>query len=340
MLTHSIDALMRDAIARRVFPGAVLLVAQGSEILHHAAYGTTMYEDEGSQLVALDTRYDIASLTKVFTATAALQLLGEGILALDAPAKRYLPELRANDVLVRHLLTHTSGLALRLSALREGGREALMAAVYEALPATPPGQHAAYTNVNSLLLGEIVARLRGAPLDAVIGRYVLEPLGMRATGFLPAPELRPLIAPTERDDAWRGGLVHGSVHDESAHALGGVCGHAGMFSTAADLGRFCMAWLAARPPQIPPAIAALATQNHTPGLELACGLGWMLDRPAFMGALAAECYGHTGFTGPAMMLAPRSNRCLVLLSNRTYPRRTPPAHHAVTAQLAELTLSR
>jgi CubicO group peptidase (beta-lactamase class C family) len=213
-----------------------------------------------------------------------------------------------------------------------------MQAVYEAIPATPPGQRAAYTNVNSLLLGEIVGRLRGLPLDQVIERFVLAPLGMGATGFRPDLELRPLIAPSEYDDEWRGGLVHGSVHDESAHALGGVCGHAGMFSTAADLARFCAAWLRGGPPLVPPEIAALATTNHTPGLELACGLGWMLDRPAFMGALAPQCYGHTGFTGPVLLVAPRCGRSLVLLSNRTYPRRTAPAHHAVTARLAELAL--
>lgn len=339
MLTHSIDSLMAEAIARRVFPGAVVLVAQGDELLHHAAYGTTMYEDAGSKLVTPDTRYDIASLTKVFTATAALQLLDEGLLALDTPARHYLPELRAEDVLVRHLLTHTSGLALRLSALRHAGRAALLQAVYDALPTTPPGQRAAYTNVNSLLLGEIVARLRSLMLDEAIERFVLAPLDMRATGFLPSPELRPLIAPSEYDDGWRGRLVHGSVHDESAHALGGVCGHAGMFSSAADLWRFCAAWLSGGSPLVQPATAARAIMNHTPGLELACGLGWMLDRPAFMGALAPECYGHTGFTGPVMLLAPRHNRCLVLLSNRTYPRRTTPTHHALTARLAELTLT-
>lgn len=329
-----IDLIVSDAIAQRVFPGAIVRVTRGDTRLHDAAYGTTMYDDPGSQPVRRDTRYDIASLTKMFTATAVLQLVDEARVALDAPVADYLPALHASDVCVRHLLTHTSGLAVRLSALRETGRAGILEAVYASVPTTSPGAHAAYSNINSLLLGELVATLRGMPLDVAIQRYILAPLGMHDTGFLPDASHLHTIAPTEWDDTWRQTLVRGSVHDESAHALGGVAGHAGLFSTAADLERFCLAWMQGDVPLVSAALAAQAVTNQTPGRELACGLGWMLDRPSFMGTAAPIAYGHTGFTGPVMLVMPQQHTCLIVLSNRTYPRRTAPVHHAVTARIA------
>jgi CubicO group peptidase (beta-lactamase class C family) len=366
-LAHEIDIIVQGAIDGRIFPGAVVLVAQGAELRHFAAYGSTMYDAPGSRLVARDTIYDVASLTKVFTATAALRLAEEGRLDLYAPAAAYLPELRAADVAVFHLLTHTSGLDIRLSALRAAGREGVLAAVYAAAPAHPPGAIVAYTNVNSLLLGEIVARLCGEPLDAALDALVSEPLGLRDTRFRPPAALLSRIAPTEIDTTWRGGLVHGSVHDESAYALGGVAGHAGLFSTAEDLYQFCRIWLDSRPTtndqrplaehdrNDPVALSssvyerilhretiALAITNHTSKLNLACGLGWMLDRPNFMGRAPAGSFGHTGFTGPALVVVPSEGLIVVVLSNRVYPQRRPPPfqHHVVTAALVDAALSK
>jgi len=245
MMTRSaqVDQIIAGAIERRIFPGAVVLVARDGALEHFAAYGGTVYDAPAARPVARSTIYDIASLTKMFTATAALALLERGLLDLDAPAAAYLPELRARDVLVRHLLTHTSGLDIRLSALRHLSPADLMAAVYAARQAHRPGAQVFYTNINALLLGELVARRYGAPLDAAVRELITAPLGLEDTGFRPAPGQLDRIAPTELDEEWRGGLVHGSVHDESAHALGGVAGHAGMFSTALDLARFCQMWL-------------------------------------------------------------------------------------------------
>ncbi len=355
---EAIDTLMAAAIARRVFPGAAVFVAQAGRVLHNAAYGATTYEPETARPVTTDTIYDLASLTKMFTATAALRLLDSGALDLDAPAARYVPELRAPGVLVRHLLTHTSGLDVRLSPLRALGRDGLLAAAFAAGLKHPPGTSVAYTNINSLLLGEIVARLAGAPLDAAIRALVTEPLGLRDTGFRPDAALLPRIAPTEWDDEWRGGLVHGTVHDESAHALGGVAGHAGMFGTAAEVGAFCLAWLGAiadrqapcfarraraisplQDPILRPETARRAVANQTPGLSVACGLGWMLDRPYFMGGAPTSSFGHTGFTGTAMVAVPARELVVVVLSNRVYPRRGLPEHHAVTAAVVEAALT-
>jgi CubicO group peptidase (beta-lactamase class C family) len=194
----------------------------------------------------------------------------------------------------------------------------------------------AYTNINSLLLGEIISHLYGAPLDAAIQKLVLDALDLSDTCYRPPSTLLERIAPTELDDGWRGGLVHGTVHDESAHALGGVAGHAGLFSTAADLHRFCLAWLTAE--ILRPETVALATANHTPGLPLACGLGWMIDRPNFMGAAPQGTYGHTGFTGPAIVVVPSRRTIIVVLSNRVFPRRGSPEHHKVTAALVQAAL--
>jgi len=349
-LSQQIDIIIADAIERRVFPGAVVLIAEGECIRHYQAYGTTMYDAVGSRPVRLDTIYDVASLTKMFTATAALRHGDAGALDLDAPVAAYLPNFQAPAVTVWHLLTHTSGLDIRLSALRHVGRDALLETVYHLKPAHRPGSIVAYTNVNSLLLGEIVGQVHGSGLDRALHDLVIAPLGLPDTCFCPPSELKPRIAPTEVDEAWRGGLVHGSVHDESAHALGGIAGHAGLFSSASDIYRFCLAWLAAadRPPTnltlpaealfLRPETARRAMTNQTPGLSAACGLGWMIDRPNFMGPAPVGVVGHTGFTGPAMAIARASRMIVVVLSNRVYPRRAAPAHHAVTSALLSAAL--
>lgn len=337
----SIDAIISNAIGQRIFPGAVVLVARSGEIVHQAAYGTTTYE-LAPQPVSLDTIYDIASLTKMFTATAVLRLIDAGHLALDMPVRALLPRFSPTDITVWHLLTHTSGIDIRLSTLRELGRDGLLDVVYATSPQHKPGTVVAYTNVNSLLLGEIVAGLVNMPLDAALDELLIRPLSLGETCFNPDMALLPRIAPTEIDDTWRGNLVHGTVHDESAHALGGVAGHAGLFSTADDLFRFCHTWLEARKngnSMLSRAIAFQATTNQTLELKMACGLGWMMDRPNFMGAAPMGSFGHTGFTGPAMVVIPSHDMVVLVLSNRVHPRRGPALHHMVTAAVVEAALA-
>jgi serine-type D-Ala-D-Ala carboxypeptidase len=357
-LAQYVDAIVLDAIERCIFPGAVVLIAQGGQILHRAAYGSTMYNGAEARPVRPNTIYDVASLTKMFTATAALRLSDAGKLDLGGPVAAYLPGFRWPDVTAWHLLTHTSGLDIRLSSLRHAGRAGILAAAYQATLNHAPGTHVAYTNVNSLLLGEIVARLHDTPLDQAVSELVIGPLGLRDTSFCPPTELLARIAPTELDQEWRGGLVHGSVHDESAHALGGVAGHAGLFSTAGDLYAFCSAWLdsldqekrrqageeisrlspnlsVCLSPLLHLDTAVLAITNHTAGLNAACGLGWMIDRPNFMGAAPGGTFGHTGFTGPAIAVVPSLRLVLVILNNRVFPRRGLPTHHDVTAAILD-----
>jgi CubicO group peptidase (beta-lactamase class C family) len=343
MRIPAIDAIIAGAIDQRIFPGAVVLIARDAQILHVAAYGTMTYDPPGNNPVTPATIYDIASVTKMFTATAALRLYDGGKIDLAAPVQAYLPHVRARDVTVWHLLTHTSGLDLRLSTLRHAGREGLLAAVYDALPARPPGSSVAYTNINSLLLGEIIIAVYGQPLDRAIDELVCRPLRLQRTGFRPDPALIAHIAPTEFDGEWRGCLVHGAVHDESAYALGGVAGHAGLFSTAGDLWTFCRAWLPAGSDHHPasllnPTTLTMAITNQTPGLTQACGLGWMIDRPNFMGLAPRSSYGHTGFTGPALVIVPHDRLIIIVLSNRVHPQRSAPRHHAVTAAIVTAAL--
>jgi serine-type D-Ala-D-Ala carboxypeptidase len=326
--------LITAAIADHCFPGAVVLASRGGVVQHHAAYGTTMYDQAGSLLVTAETIYDIASLTKIITVTAFLRLYEAFHLDLDTPAATFLPELHARTVTLRHLLSHTSGLDVRLSHAAQAGASALWQAVFQAPLCQPAGSVAAYTNINTLLIGEIVARLAACPLDRALTQLVLQPLQMHNTQFNPPAILQQQIAPSELDDTWRKACVHGVVHDESAYVLGGVAGHAGLFSNAIDLQRFCQAWL--EPGHLlQQATIAESIRNHAPNGGIACGLGWMLARPNFMGQAAATCIGHTGFTGPALVLQPATNTALVFLCNRTFPKRTIPRHHAVIAQIVE-----
>ncbi|WP_298819746.1 serine hydrolase domain-containing protein [Chloroflexus sp.] len=340
----AIDDLIATAIHERVFPGAVVIVARADHPIHAAAYGATMYDDSGSQPVTLDTVYDLASLTKVFTALAALRLHDAGMLPLDRPVQHWLPALRASDITARHLLSHCSGLAVQLAPLARQGAAAIRQAVYNAIPKHPAGQVTEYANLNTLLLGDLVATVYDGSLDAAIEELVCAPLGMQHTCFRPPVAWLQRTAPTEWDYEWRAGLVHGVVHDESAYALGGVAGHAGLFGIATEAIRLVQlflqegSWQGKQLLRAETARAALTPQAQRAGQPVS-GLGWMLQRP-YMGAAMAAGFGHSGFTGPIMMGIPTEALAIVALCNRTYPRRTPPPyrHHQVFASIVDTTL--
>ncbi len=342
----AITDIVVAAIEQHIFPGAVVRVQRAGRILHAAAYGSHTY-GPAARPVALDSIYDLASISKIFTATAALRLYDAGGFALDDPVARFLPGFQAQGIALRHLLTHSSGLDLRLSALRDQDPAGIRAVVYAALPRYQPGTVMAYTNSNSLLLGDVIAAVTAQPLDRAMQELLLEPLALRETGYCPPPARWPRIPPTEYDDHWRGGLVWGQVHDESAYALGGVAGHAGLFGSAVDIERFAGLWLHGGEALLQPATVALALHDHSgvlrsgaTGPALRGGLGWMLDRP-FMGAAPAGTAGHTGFTGPVLIILPAQQISIVVLSNRTYPYRRPPPypHHRITAAIVDAVLA-
>ena len=231
---------LRAAVERGAFPGAVVAVGRRDTVLFLHAFGRLDYE--GGAPVTPRTVWDLASLTKVVgLTTAAMMLVDEGKLDLDAPVTRYVPEFAAggDSVTVRHLLTHSSGLPAWQPFFQGVRTRRQMFARVNAEPLeVPPGARMAYSDLGAMLLTEIVERVSGQRLDRFLRARLFRPLGMRQTRFRPPKSWLQRIAPTEVDTTWRHRLVRGEVHDENAASMGGVSGHAGLFSTAPDLVRF------------------------------------------------------------------------------------------------------
>ena len=330
------DALIEGYLEKGAFPGGVYLVAQNGKILHQRAFGKQSY-DLGSPPVQHDTIYDLASLTKVIaTTTAAMILVDEDRLDLDAKVQSYLPRFQGpgkDQITVRHLLTHSSGIDWWAALYKEipesekDFRKAFLDRVYAMELKSTPGTEMKYSDLGIVLLGEILERVSGRPLDAFVKERVWRPLGMKDTGWRPAKGLLPRIAPTEKD-GWRGRTVHGEVHDENAFALGGVAPHAGLFGTAGDLARFAqmMLWKGVYANQriVAPDTAELFTRaaNLPPGSSRA--LGWDTKSP--QGSSAGQLFsngsfGHTGFTGTSIWIDPERQLFLILLTNRVHPTR-------------------
>jgi uncharacterized protein YbbC (DUF1343 family)/CubicO group peptidase (beta-lactamase class C family) len=322
-----IDAAIHDAIADQRCPGAVLWL-EHDRAFHNGVYGQRAIFPSPEPMT-LDTIFDAASLTKVVATTPAVLLLVErGQLDLNAPVSRYLAEFAGQgreSILLKHLLTHTSGLPPGITAKPDwvGYESGIELACREA-PSTSPGTLFRYSDVNFILLGEIVSRVGRQPLDRFVQENFYRPLRMPDTGFLPEADRLPRIAPTTRE---ANAVVRGMVHDPTARRMGGVAGHAGLFTTAADLARFCRMLLnegeldGAR--VLKPATVRLMTSVHTsPDLDDRRGLGWDIDS-AYAGPRGAHfpigSYGHTGWTGTSLWIDPFSRTFVILLSNRNHP---------------------
>lgn len=321
-------------VDRKAFPGAVLAVGVDGRLVALQAFGR-QDASPGAPPMPVDAIFDVASLTKVVaTTTAAALLCDRGLLKLDAAVAQYLPEFAGapghEAITVRHLLSHSSGLPSPMLLWKHAAhRDELLKLVYRLPAEREPGTQAVYRDENFILLGEIVERVSGQPLDRFLKANVFEPLGMKDTGFNPPATLLPRIVPTEQDDYFRHRLLRGSVHDESAHVMGGVAGHAGLFSTAADLARLAQMLLdrgasGGRRLLSPETVDAfLARQGLPPGSSRA--LGW--DTPlgpasAFAGPLATpDAVMHTGFTGTSLYIDRARRAYVVLLTNRVNPTR-------------------
>jgi CubicO group peptidase (beta-lactamase class C family) len=273
--------------------------------------------------MTIDTPFDLASLTKLFTAVAAIQQIERGTLGIDARVGAYLPDFRAaaeHGVTVRELLTHTSGLRPELPLYDCADDTERLDLLRAEAPIGVPGTYT-YSDVNLLLLQHVLERITGRGLDVLVHDGITRPLGMTATGFGPCPG----AAATEyQRRPWAKadrGMLRGVVHDENAWALGGVAGHAGLFSTGRDLAVFCRTLLAGGsygPARIlgPDFVELLLTPP---------GLGFAIDQPWFMGELAGRgAAGHTGFTGTSLVLDRATDTFLVLLANTVHPRRRAP----------------
>ncbi|MFE3216480.1 serine hydrolase domain-containing protein [Streptomyces antimycoticus] len=273
--------------------------------------------------VRRDTLFDLASLTKLCTTIVALRAAERGLIALDARVAAYAPECTAaaeHGITVRQLLTHTSGLIPELPLYEEDGVDRRLARLAAEPPVTPPGTARRYSDLNFLLLQRVVERTAGRPLDRLVRETVTGPLGMAATRFNPPASWLPRTAATEDQRRPWGkvdrGMLRGVVHDENAWALGGVAGHAGLFSTAGDLAVLCRTLLAGGGPVL--------SRESTELMLTAPGLGFEVDQPWFMGELAGRgAAGHTGFTGTSLVVDRARGVYLVLLATTVHPRRRP-----------------
>jgi CubicO group peptidase (beta-lactamase class C family) len=296
--------------------------------VRYAAYDPAA--DAGVELPAgaripmtVDTPFDLASLTKLFTSVAAVQQIERGTLGIDARVGAYLPDfgaVAAHDVTVRQLLTHTSGLRPELPLYDCADDVERLELLRAEAPVGEPGAYL-YSDLNMLLLQQLLERLTGRTLDVLVHEGITRPLGMTSTAFGPCPGA---AATEDQRRPWAKadrGMLRGVVHDENAWALGGVAGHAGLFSTGRDLAVFCRTLLSGGsygPARVlgPDFVELLLTPP---------GLGFAVDQPWFMGELAGEgAAGHTGFTGASLVLDPATDTFVVLLANTVHPvRRTP-----------------
>ena len=328
------DAEIERAIAAGQLPGAVLLIGHDGQVVYRKAYGSRALVPS-REAMTVDTIFDLASLTKVVATTPCLmKLLEDGRIRLDDPVTNYLPEFQGGHsaITLRNLMTHFSGLHPDLDlATPWTGYDTGIAKALSEKPAAPPGVHFAYSDINFILLGEMVHRLAGEPLPDYARRVVFDPLDMCDTMFQPPQSLLPRIAPTEIDPA-TGQPLRGVVHDPTARRMGGVAGHAGLFGTADDLARFCQMMLdqgAAGGGQIfsPLTVAKFTTPQSPPDQPILRGLGWDIDSPLSgnRGDLfPIGSYGHTGFTGTSIWIDPFSRTYVILLANSVHPRHAKP----------------
>lgn len=341
---QGIDDLVTQAIGDAKLPGAVVLVGRGDRILFHKAYGNRAVAPQREPMT-LDTIFDLASLTKVVATTTSMMILVEtGQVRLNDTVASFIPEFGKygkDRVTVRDLMTHTSGLRpdVDLGDPWVGADTAIKLAAEEVL--SPAPHRFVYSDINFFLLGEIVARVSKTPLETFAHDRIFAPLGMKDTTFKPAPALRARIAPTETcratqapcdvapaaPDAGVGVALRGVVHDPTARRMGGVAGHAGLFSTAADLAIFCRMLLdggavgTAR--VLSPLTVSRMTSPAGPAAEPNVrGLGWDFDSSfsANRGELLPiGSFGHTGFTGTSLWIDPATRLFVVFLSNRVHP---------------------
>jgi CubicO group peptidase (beta-lactamase class C family) len=335
------DPIIQNGIRLGAYPGAVLAVGTADSVLYLKGYGRLTWAAGSAAADPDRTLYDLASLTKVVATTTAVMLLADrGRVELDAPVVHYLPEFTGAGtaaITVRELLTHTSGLRgdLPLPAIR-GARDAaaLMQLAYAETTLARPGTRVVYSDVNAVLLGEIVHRASGVALDTFVTREVFQPLGLIETRYRPGRELERRTAPT---GVWRGHAVAGVVNDPTAAKLGGVSGNAGVFSTARDVARFAQFILrggvAANGRRLvrPETVRAFTTRAvyFGPGTE-ARALGWQAVPTGETVSSAGTRFGprsvgHTGWTGTSLWIDPDRGLFVVLLTNRAFaPRNRKP----------------
>jgi len=344
-LSREIAAVVERHLGR-TFPSAVLVIRQGGEEVYASAFG---WLDPETRLepARLDSLFDLASVSKLFTVTAFMSYLEQGSVRLDQPVRELLPEFDgeraigpypdpvvpgafvsvtpgsgliadASRVTFRHLLAHNSGLPAWQPLYREGNRERAYAMALRSTFAYPTGTHVVYSDIGLVLLGLALERLTGSRLDEIVRERVSAPLGLDSIGYNPAERLN--IAPTELC-AWRKRRLAGEVHDENAGGMDGIAGHAGLFGHARDLAEFGEMFLRSGAPLLRPETVQAMTRLQAQKDAVRRGLGfalWSPDPKASSNPLSPDTYGHSGFTGTSLWLDPQREIVIACLTNRVY----------------------
>ena len=323
------DRLLNAAVADHQIPGAVLVIGHNGQVVYRRCYGMRSLEPNREPMT-LDTIFDMASLTKpMMTATAVMQLYEQGKLSPNDPVSKYLPEFAANgkqDITIRQLLTHYSGLPPDLSLTDPWhGKQEGFARAFAVEPNHPAGVQFVYSDINYVVLGALIEKLSGLSLDEYAQRFIIAPLGLPHTRFLPPASWIPTIAPTQYD---QGVMLRGVVHDPTARRMDGVAGDAGLFSNADDVAVYAqnlLDRLAGRPSKFPLSQTVLqkmvAPEQPANGTALR-GFGWDIDSPysSNRGTLfPVGSFGHTGFTGTSLWIDPTSDTYVILLANSVHP---------------------
>jgi CubicO group peptidase (beta-lactamase class C family) len=340
-LLRAYEIINRFVDERRI-PGAVIAIGHHGVLIEPQAIGLATLKPTETPLLP-NAIYDLASLTKVVATTScALMLLERGVWRLDDHIRQFVPEFTHDGVLLRHLLTHTSGLPAWRALYQDADTpEGMIQALLKVPLDYPTGTKVVYSCLGYILLGLAVQRVSGLTLQEFAQQELFKPLGMIDTSYLPDHRSRMRATPTEIDPC-TGLFKQGIVHDENACHLGGISGNAGLFSTATDLAIFCQMYLnqgsysATR--IFSPATVRLATQNHTAHLDAARGLGWVVKGTGqFSSAgdlFSSQSYGHTGFTGTSIWIDPVQDLFLVLLTNGVHPKRGAGHHIRLRALVA------
>jgi uncharacterized protein YbbC (DUF1343 family)/CubicO group peptidase (beta-lactamase class C family) len=323
----ALDAVVEKAIHDQLIPGAVLVIGHNGQVIYHKAYGWRALVPAREPMTE-DTIFDAASLTKVVaTASSMMRLVEQGKVRVNDRVTEYLPEFQGgkSEITVRDLLTHFSGLRPDLDMPPQWrGYETGIRLALADKPVNPPGARFVYSDINFILLGEIIHRVSGQSLAEFARQNVFEPVGMRESSFNPPSNWLPRIAPTE---IFEGKPLRGVVHDPTSRAMGGVAGHAGLFTTAADLSRFAEMLLklgesGGRRVFSPLTVRKFTTPETPADQPILRGFGWDIDSPfsSNRGELfPIGSYGHTGFTGTSIWIDPFTQSYVILLTNSVHP---------------------
>jgi CubicO group peptidase (beta-lactamase class C family) len=341
-------SILRESITQRAFPAASVAVSHRGKLVAleafgHFTYGSTSpgapsfsrpVREGGDFAVTPATPFDLASVSKVIaTTTMAMLLYERGLLHLETPVAAIIPEIiaasseakqnsRRRDVTLHMLLAHSSGLPAYVKLfLKARTRDELLHAAFTTPLITDPGSRAEYSDIGFILLGAALERLSGESLDRFCQREVFDPLGMSSTTFNPPPEMRGHIPPTVNDQTFRHRMIQGEVHDENASVLGGVAGHAGVFSTAEDVAKFAHVMLNGGHPILRRETVSLFTRREDKPQGTSRALGWDTpSHPSQSGKYFSDgSFGHLGYTGTSLWIDLERHLSVTLLTNRTWP---------------------